>query len=126
MRSYELCCVMHPVQHQKREQPKSAASMSPERSPLLPLSFFRNPTFSAAILVGLLLNIFCYGLIFLFSLFFQQAKGYSPFVAGLAFLPMTAGVIIRNVMAGKLRPGRDRDYRCSLGKEFSLLAVCHW
>ncbi|MBV8101470.1 MAG: MFS transporter [Verrucomicrobia bacterium] len=72
------------------------------QNPMLPLSFFRNPTFSAAILVGLLINISYYGLIFLFSLFFQQAQHYSPFATGLAFLPMTAGVIITNFMAGRI------------------------
>src|SRR5581483_8565851 len=71
-------------------------------SPMLPLSLFRNATFSAAIATGLLINIAYYGLIFLFSLFFQQGKSYSPLLTGTAFLPMTAGVLGANLLAGHM------------------------
>ncbi len=71
-------------------------------SPMLPLSLFRNSTFSAAIATGLLINIAYYGLIFLFSLFFQQGKSYSPLLTGTAFLPMTAGVLGANLLAGHM------------------------
>ncbi|MDQ2804442.1 MAG: MFS transporter, partial [Pseudomonadota bacterium] len=46
--------------------------------PMLPLAFFRDRTFSAASLVGLLINIAFYGLIFDLSLYFQQIRGYTP------------------------------------------------
>jgi DHA2 family methylenomycin A resistance protein-like MFS transporter len=71
-------------------------------SPMLPLSLFSNSTFSAAILTGLLMNIAYYGLIFLFSLFFQEGKSYSPLLTGTAFLPMTAGVLGANLLAGHM------------------------
>ena len=71
-------------------------------SPMLPLQLFRNPTFSAAILSGLLINIAYYGLIFLFSLFFQEGKSYSPLLTGAAFLPMTGGVLGANLLAGQM------------------------
>jgi MFS transporter, DHA2 family, methylenomycin A resistance protein len=58
--------------------------------PMLPLSLFRRPAVSSACLVGLLTNFAYYGLMFVRSLFFQAAKGYSPLATGLAFLPMTA------------------------------------
>jgi DHA2 family methylenomycin A resistance protein-like MFS transporter len=70
-------------------------------APMLPLAFFRNANFSAALLVGLLINITYYGLIFLFSLLFQRAKGYPPLLAGAAFVPMTAGVLVTNLAAGR-------------------------
>ena len=41
----------------------------------MPLSLFRSRIFSSASAVGLLVNIPFYGLIFVFSLYFQQAKG---------------------------------------------------
>ena len=56
-------------------------------SPMLPLQLFRNPTFAAAIVSGLLINIAYYGLIFLFSLFFQEGKSYSPLLTGAAGKP---------------------------------------
>jgi DHA2 family methylenomycin A resistance protein-like MFS transporter len=71
-------------------------------SPMLPLALFRVPTFSAATVVGLLLNFGFYGVVFLLSLFFQQVRGYSPLVTGLAFVPMTGTVALANPLAGRL------------------------
>jgi len=71
-------------------------------APMLPLSLFRSSTISTACLAGLLMNFAFYGLMFVFSLFFQSAKGYSPLQTGLAFLPMTALVTITNLAAGWL------------------------
>ena len=70
------------------------------KAPMLPLSLFRAPAVGAACFVALVLNFSFYGLMFALSLFFQQGKGYSPFAAGLAFLPMTALVAIVNLVAG--------------------------
>lgn len=70
-------------------------------NPMLPLSFFRNRTFSAASLVGLLINFAFYGLIFALSLYFQQIKEFTPLITGLAFMPMTAIVVAANVLAGQ-------------------------
>jgi DHA2 family methylenomycin A resistance protein-like MFS transporter len=71
-------------------------------APMLPLSLFRSSAISAACLSGLLMNFAFYGLMFVFSLFFQSAKGYSPLTTGLAFLPMTALITITNLVAGWL------------------------
>jgi MFS transporter, DHA2 family, methylenomycin A resistance protein len=71
-------------------------------SPMLPLSFFRNRTFSAASLVGLLINLAFYGLIFALSLYFQQTKKFTPLMTGLAFMPMTAVVVAANIGAGQV------------------------
>ncbi|WP_250399266.1 MFS transporter [Streptomyces cellostaticus] len=72
------------------------------RDAMLPLHLFRRRAFSATSLIGVLLNFAFYGLIFVFSLFFQQAWDYSPIVAGLAFLPMTAAIMIANLSCGPL------------------------
>jgi MFS transporter, DHA2 family, methylenomycin A resistance protein len=71
-------------------------------SPMLPLSFFHNRTFTAASLVGLLINFAFYGLIFSLSLYFQQIKKLTPLSTGLAFMPMTAAVVAANVIAGQV------------------------
>jgi MFS transporter, DHA2 family, methylenomycin A resistance protein len=70
--------------------------------PMLPLGFFRNSTFSAASLVGLLINLVFYGLIFALSLYFQQIKKLTPLVTGLAFMPMTVVVVAANIGAGQI------------------------
>jgi MFS transporter, DHA2 family, methylenomycin A resistance protein len=69
--------------------------------PMLPLSFFGNRTFSAASVVGFLINLAFYGLIFTLSIYFQQIRNFSPFTTGLAFMPMTAVVVAANVAAGQ-------------------------
>jgi len=70
--------------------------------PMLPLSFFANHTFAAASLVGLLINLAFYGLIFDLSLYFQQMKNFTPLFTGLAFMPMTAVVVVTNILSGQV------------------------
>ena len=41
----------------------------------------------------MVMNFTYYGSIFTLSLFLQNALGYSPLHAGLAFLPLTAGFL---------------------------------
>jgi DHA2 family methylenomycin A resistance protein-like MFS transporter len=71
-------------------------------NPMLPLSFFRNRTFSSAVAVGTLVNLSYYGTIFVLSLYLQQARGYGVIAAGMAFLPLTATFILSNIAAGAL------------------------
>src|ERR1700686_4341886 len=61
--------------------------------PMLPLSLFGHRLFALTSLVGLLVNVAFYGLIFVLSLYFQRVNGFSPFATGLAFLPML-GVVL--------------------------------
>jgi len=70
--------------------------------PMLPLSLFGHRLFALTSLVGLLVNIAFYGLIFVFSLYFQRINGLSPFATGLAFLPMLGAVLPVNLVAARL------------------------
>ena len=70
--------------------------------PMLPLSLFGNSTFRATTLIGLLINVAFYGLIFVFSLLFQREQGFSALKTGLAFLPMTASIMAANLLSGRL------------------------
>ena len=72
------------------------------RSPMLPLALFRIPTFAVASVAGMVVNFAYYGLIFVFSLFFQIQQQLSPQRTGLAFLPMTVVLMAVNVLAGRL------------------------
>jgi DHA2 family methylenomycin A resistance protein-like MFS transporter len=69
---------------------------------MLPLQFFRLPGFSAAVVFGIIVNLTYYGVIFVLSLYLQQARGYSALRTGLAFLPLTATFIVSNVITGWL------------------------
>ena len=62
-------------------------------APLLPLSFFRNRTVTAANLVGLLLGALMFPMFVFLSLYMQQVLGYSAIKTGLAFLVIAAGMI---------------------------------
>jgi MFS transporter, DHA2 family, methylenomycin A resistance protein len=70
--------------------------------PMLPLSLFRQRMFGLTSLVGLLVNVAFYGLIFVFSLYFQQINGWSSFATGLAFVPMMGAVLLSNPVAPRL------------------------
>lgn len=59
------------------------------RHPMLPLSFFRSRAVSVTLIAGFAFNVGFYGLTFLLSLYFQQLRGLSALVTGIAFLPMT-------------------------------------
>jgi DHA2 family methylenomycin A resistance protein-like MFS transporter len=70
--------------------------------PMLPLSLFRNRVFSLMSLVGLLVNIAFYGLIFVLSLYFQQINGLSPLATGFAFVPMLGVILPTNLLAPRI------------------------
>jgi DHA2 family methylenomycin A resistance protein-like MFS transporter len=67
-----------------------------------PLSLFSHRMFAASSLVGLLVNVAIYGLIFVLSLYFQRINGLSPFATGLAFVPMLGAVLPVNLVAPRL------------------------
>lgn len=89
------------------------------QAPMLSLNLFLLPTFSATTVAGLILNFGYYGFIFLLSLFFEQVRGYTPLITGLALLPMTASIIVGNIIAGRLIGRSGPRLPLSLG-----FAVC--
>ncbi|MBO0816558.1 MAG: MFS transporter, partial [Actinobacteria bacterium] len=91
--------------------------------PMLPLALFRRSAFGAPVLIGLLVNVSFYGLIFLFSLLFQSQLRFSPLAAGVAFLPMTAAIMAANLASRRLaaRAGPARTVRSGV---LIMLAGC--
>src|SRR6202050_2310826 len=71
------------------------------QQPMLPLSLFRHRLFALTPVIGLLVNVGFYGLIFVLSLYFQQINGLSPLATGLAFLPMMGAVLPANLLAAR-------------------------
>ena len=70
------------------------------RSPILPRQLFAGRAFLPAVGYGMVMNFTYYGSIFMLSIFLQDSLGYSPMRAGVAFLPLTAGFFISNVVSG--------------------------
>ena len=71
-------------------------------TPMLPLRFFRNRTFTAANVTSMLMSFGMFGSIFLLTQFLQTAQHYSPLQAGLRVLPWTAMPLIVAPIAGLL------------------------
>ena len=72
------------------------------REPLVQLTLFRARAFAGANLVTLLSTAVMCSVLFFMSLYLQLALGYSPLRAGLAFLPMTATIVVAAPLAGAL------------------------
>ena len=69
-------------------------------SPMLPLAFFRNRTFTLANIASLFMFFGMFGSIFFLAQFFQTVQGYTPLQSGLRILPWTAMPIFIAPLAG--------------------------
>ncbi|HEY2259473.1 MAG TPA: MFS transporter [Solirubrobacteraceae bacterium] len=64
------------------------------KAPLMRLSIFKVRALTVADVSLLLVASGMFGMFFFASLYVQQVLGYSPLQAGLAFLPVSAGIVI--------------------------------
>jgi DHA2 family methylenomycin A resistance protein-like MFS transporter len=92
--------------------------------PMLPLGFFRSATFSAATLLGLVINLTLYGLIFVLGLYLQQELHYSPLLAGLAFLPFPVVLGVANIAAAYVAGGYSPRTRMAIGLGVAAVGFC--
>ncbi|MDI3402560.1 MFS transporter [Streptomyces cavernicola] len=67
--------------------PEARSRTGGRRAPLLPPSLFRAPSFTPTAIIGLLISLGYYGMLFLTTLYFQQERGFSALTTGLALLP---------------------------------------
>jgi EmrB/QacA subfamily drug resistance transporter len=74
------------------------------RSPkaMMPLTFFRIPAFSAGNTVAFSVSLGMFSIFLFVTLYMQAIRGYTPFQAGLRFLPMTLMIIVSAPVAGHL------------------------
>ena len=75
---------------------------SHRESPMLPLSFFRIPTFAAANVVASAVFFAMFGTVFFLTLYLQNIQGYSPVGAGLRLFPWTVMIMTVAPIAGRL------------------------
>jgi MFS transporter, DHA2 family, methylenomycin A resistance protein len=73
-----------------------------QQDPVLPLSFFRRPAYCAANANGLVMGFVTIGLLFVFTLFFQQVQGQPAITAGLRFLPLTVAFVLTGPLTGRV------------------------
>ena len=89
------------------------------QQPMLPLSLFSHRLFALTAAVGLLVNIAFYGLIFVFSLYFQRVNGLSPVATGLLFVPMMGAVLPANLVAARIAERLGAPATIALGTAFA-------
>jgi len=71
--------------------------------PMVPLVWFRNPVFVAANLVGCLVYVGYFGMLFVLSLYLHGELGLDARQTGFALLPVAASLSAGNVIAGRLQ-----------------------
>ncbi|MGH2870200.1 MAG: MFS transporter [Solirubrobacteraceae bacterium] len=75
---------------------------SRSQAPLMRLGIFRIRTLAVADTALLLVASAMFGMFFFASLYVQEVLGYSPLRAGLAFLPVSAGIVVGAGLAQQL------------------------
>src|SRR3989440_2470078 len=71
-------------------------------SPMLPLGFFKIPTFAAANVVAAAVFFAMFGSVFFLTLYLQNVLGYSPVQAGTKLLAFSAVMLLVAPTAGRL------------------------
>jgi EmrB/QacA subfamily drug resistance transporter len=92
-----------------------------QERPMLDLSLFRRPAFVGVSLGTLALGAGMFAMFFYISLYLQDILGYSPFKAGLRFLPLT--LLVFFVPAATRRLSGRVPARAMLGSGLALAAL---
>lgn len=80
--------------------------------PLIPLSMFRNLTFTLSVTASIATGVAMFGSSVFLSQYMQMARGATPTEAGLLTLPMIIGLLISSTIVGQLisRTGHWKGY----------------
>ena len=70
--------------------------------PIIPLAIVRQRTTALAILASIAVGVAMFGASVFFGQYFQIAKGWSPTKAGLATIPMIAGLLVASTVSGQI------------------------
>ncbi len=74
------------------------------RQPITPLHMFRNRNRAGTYAIMFALAAAMFGMFFFLTLFVQDVLGYSPLRAGVAFLPVTAALILASQFSARSLP----------------------
>jgi EmrB/QacA subfamily drug resistance transporter len=82
------------------------------KEPLVPLTMFRNRTFTLAVVASISIGIAMFGTSVFLSQYMQLARGATPTGAGLMTIPMIAGLLLASIVIGGLvtRTGHWKPY----------------
>jgi DHA2 family methylenomycin A resistance protein-like MFS transporter len=71
-------------------------------TPMLPPGLFAGRAFPGGNVIGLLINLGCYGQLFVISLYFQDARHLGPLQAGIALLPEGLLLSVASFLSGRV------------------------
>jgi EmrB/QacA subfamily drug resistance transporter len=93
--------------------------------PILPLRLFRNPIFTVAVAITLLIGLALFGAVVYLPEYLQVVQGASAIRSGLELMPLTLGIVIASAGSGQVisRIGRYKAFPI-LGA--ALLTVGFW
>src|SRR5437764_8116051 len=92
-------------------------------SPMLPLSFFKIPTFAAANAVAASVFFALFGTVFFLTLYFQRVHGYSPFSAGVRLFPFPMMILLLAPVAGRLSDRYGSRWFMTAGPALSAIGL---
>ncbi len=69
--------------------------------PILPLSLFKNHTFSLTSILGFIIGAGMFGAILMLPLYLQVVKGNTATEAGLKLIPLMLGIVPTSIISGK-------------------------
>ena len=72
------------------------------QEPILPLTLFKNHTFTITSILGLVIGAGMFGAIVMLPLYLQVVKGDSATSAGLKLIPFMIGIVSMSITSGKL------------------------
>jgi len=102
------------------------------REPLIPLSLFRDRTFTLSVVASIATGVAMFGTSVFLSQYMQMSRGASPAEAGLMTLPMIGGLLVASIVVGQLitRYGHWKPYLVAgsvlLIAGSSLLSTLHY
>ena len=82
------------------------------KEPIIPLSLFKNHTFTLTSILGAIIGAGMFGAIVMLPLYLQVVKGYSATDAGLKLIPLMLGIVSTSILSGKLitKHGRYKKF----------------
>lgn len=93
---------------------------------MLPMKFFRNPSFSVANLTLVLMTFSLFGLTFFLSQYFQSVLGYEPLLAGAASLPVAITLVLVGLNSARIAARLGTKYTVALGALLATLSMLYY
>jgi EmrB/QacA subfamily drug resistance transporter len=91
--------------------------------PITPLGMFADRNRAGSYAIMLALSAALVGMFFFLTLFVQDVLGYSPLQAGLAFLPITAAIIVSSQIAARSLPRLGPKRLMTVGAAFAVAGL---